>query len=572
MQKTITVSIGGLNFQLEEDAYRHLEDYLGGLRRHFGQQADAADILADFESRIAEQLAPRSSEAPVTLAEVSAITARLGKPEDFDAAAPREIPKAPKKLYRNADDALVGGVCSGLAAYFGWDPVWVRIIFVLFTLLNGIGIGIYLVLWIVVPEAKTTAEKLRMQGEPFTVKNVQDTVRQRVEELKRRDPAAAKAKVEAVLRAPFGVLKEVLGGIGRLLRALLRPIGAIIGVAISIGASLGAAGLIFLLVTLLFNVSSPYIDPVVAALPRTAWYYLGLWSAFFVLFVPLVLLLELSSALISGRLRFPKAAAVGLVCLWVVSAGVAASSAFRLAPEIEARVAQDPRLQTTYQEFSVNDFDRLTAGGALRVTVATGRPAGVTVTGPAEAVASLYLNQTANGIEIGRDWKRRFCLFCHGSGELEVQVSVPSLSYLSASGATNVRFDSVQDRDIEIRLSGASRMEAQTSGANQTLHLSGASRLKLSGLSAQLTASLSGASRLDAGNLNAGSAQLELSGASYTDLGELRQLSVNASGASRVLYAGSPVVEKHLSGASHVTAKGAVPKQPGLPELPVETD
>lgn len=554
MQKTVTISIGGLSFQLEEDAYRHLEAYLEGLKRHFAASVDAPDIVADFEARISEKLAERGGRGPVTLTEVSAITDSLGRPEDFDAAPARGEQKAPKKLYRNPDDALLGGVCSGLSAYLGWDAVWVRLIFVLFTLANGFGVALYLILWIIVPEAKTPSEKLRMQGEPFTVKNVQDAVKQRVEEIKRRDPEQVRSKATALLRAPFDALKKLLGFLGKALRAVVRPLGAIVGVAVAIGAAGAMAGLVFVLVVLLFGLSSPYVDPVISSLARNTWYYLGLWSVFFLAFLPVLFLFQLAAALVSGKWLLPKAAALGLVAVWIVSGGVAAAAALQLGPEIEQRVAQDPRYQTATREFAVDAFDRLSVGGAARLTVAAGEPARVVATGPAGAIGELELTQQGNEVKIRHTWKEQFCLFCREDA-VTLQVTVPELTYLELSGASRAQFDSPVENALELKLSGASRAELEAGGGNLKADLSGASRLSLSGFAEQLSATLSGASRIEAPQADLFGATLQLSGASRADLGEVQLLTVNASGASRIYYAGSPEIEQRLSGASKVLPK-----------------
>lgn len=556
MQKTVTISIGGLSFQLEEDAYRRLEDYLEALKRHFSASADAGDIVADFEARIAEKLSERTGTGPVTLAEVSAITESLGRPEDFDAAPERGEQKASKKFYRNPDDALLGGVCSGLGAYLGWDAVWVRLIFVLFTLANGFGVALYLVLWIIVPEAKTPAEKLRMQGEPFTVKNVQETVKQRVEEIKRRDPEQAKAKAAALLRAPFEALRKLLGFLGKALRAIVRPLGAVIGVAVAIGTAGAMAGLVFVLVVLLFGLSSPYVDPVISSLAKDSWYYLGLWSVFFLVFLPVLFLFQMAAALISGKWLFPKATALGLAAVWIVSGGMAAAAALQLGPEIEQRMAQDPRYQTTTRELKVDAFDRLSLGGAARLTVTLGSPARVVATGPAGAVGELELIQQGTDVKISRAFREHFCLFCREDA-VTIQVTVPELSYLELSGASRAQFDSPVEGTLELKLSGASRAELEAGGGNLKANLSGSSRLTLSGFAERLDATLSGASRIEAAQSDVFEASLRLSGASRANLGEVQVLTVDASGASRVYYSGSPEIEQRLSGASKVTPKDA---------------
>jgi phage shock protein PspC (stress-responsive transcriptional regulator) len=87
------------------------------------------------------------------------------------------VPKTTRKLYRNPDDKIIFGVCSGLAAYFGMDVVFVRLLFIAVTLMGGSGILIYLILFIIMPEAKTTTEKMSMRGEPITLSGIVEQIK-----------------------------------------------------------------------------------------------------------------------------------------------------------------------------------------------------------------------------------------------------------------------------------------------------------------------------------------------------------------------------------------------------------
>lgn len=189
MNKTITVNIGGRVFNIEEDAYELLHTYLMQLRERFSSTEGSDEILADIEVRIAELLEEylKVQRTVVTPEDINRIISTMGRPEDYgseteDEPAAHKVPS--RKVFRDPDDRVIGGVASGLSHFLGWDPLVLRILFVIFTIAGFTAIPAYIILWIVIPEAKTTAEKLKMRGERINVDNISKAVNEGYESMK----------------------------------------------------------------------------------------------------------------------------------------------------------------------------------------------------------------------------------------------------------------------------------------------------------------------------------------------------------------------------------------------------
>ena len=198
MKKTFTINISGSVFHIDDDAFEKLQKYLHMLNKHFGIAVEGQEILQDIEARIAELFIEKTGNKAevITDAMVDEVIARMGKPEDFmepgeeqekakdEAAYQDSDQKLRRRLYRDGDSRVLGGVCSGMGAYFNIDMVIMRVIFILlFFLMGPFNILLYLILWIVVPKAKTTAQRLEMRGKEATVSNIEKSIREEVNEV-----------------------------------------------------------------------------------------------------------------------------------------------------------------------------------------------------------------------------------------------------------------------------------------------------------------------------------------------------------------------------------------------------
>jgi len=193
MKITLSVNLGGYSFNIDEDAYDEMRAYLKSLEIWFAQEESSGEILNDIEARIAELFRAKLSDYKqvITIEDVKSVISVLGTPEDIagkneEGKGGRAGAPGTHRMYRDPDKRLLGGVCAGMAAYWHTEPLVVRIIFLALVFAGGMGLLIYLILWIVLPEARTTAQKIEMRGEPVDIHNIKESVKREFEEVRKK--------------------------------------------------------------------------------------------------------------------------------------------------------------------------------------------------------------------------------------------------------------------------------------------------------------------------------------------------------------------------------------------------
>jgi len=197
MKKVVKVSIGNIAFTIDEDGYNLVKRYLENINDHYYAKENGNEIIEGIEERMAELITERcGSDTVVSQAVIQEVISILGRPVDFDEADTTDRIRLKKKLYRDGNNKVLGGVCSGLAAYFNIDVVPIRIAFVVLLLVfSSIGwvsfvrmgdfhipsaefiLLTYIVLWIIIPKARTVEQRYAMHGEPVDLSNIQESVR-----------------------------------------------------------------------------------------------------------------------------------------------------------------------------------------------------------------------------------------------------------------------------------------------------------------------------------------------------------------------------------------------------------
>ena len=192
MKITVSVNLGGYSFNIDEDAYSELKRYLKNLEIHFAGEESSSEILSDIEARMAELFRVRLTgyKQVITISDVNEVVAIMGNPEDIsdnEGPSPKEKFSTPgaHRMYRDPDKRIIGGVCAGMGAYWDIEPWIIRVIFLALAIAGGLGILVYLVLYVVLPEAKTTAQKIEMKGDPVNIHNITESVKKEFENVRK---------------------------------------------------------------------------------------------------------------------------------------------------------------------------------------------------------------------------------------------------------------------------------------------------------------------------------------------------------------------------------------------------
>lgn len=557
MKKTISISLGGFSFQIEEDAYTKLETYLKEVQTHFSSYPDASEIVSDMESRIAEHFQSKLQGSNiVTQPLVEELILVMGKAEEFgDTPNTQNTSKEEssqsgfgKKLFRNPEDVIIAGVASGVAAYLGVEPVWIRLIFGLSIFFGGFGILLYIILWVIVPEAKTDTEKMQMRGEPINLKNVESMVKERVEEIKKKDSSSLKK----VLSAPFKIAGVILGGLGNFFSQLFPFIFRIVGVVISIAMSVALAGLVFVAVSLLINPSSPYIGFPLNEVAFGLNYYVLVVSAFFVVFVPLLFLTLLGTSLVALKSSFGKMTGFSLLGLWFVALGLFLSLGLKHGPQIENTLKNSAYFKTENQLWDLKDFDKISLDSNIQANIHPALEYKVETTGTQSDLENLKVFVENGTLKSETTFKNKFCIFCR-THKIVFEIYMPKLSAIQGQGASNIKIDpGFKPEAFNLDLSGASRAEINIETQKLFVKLSGASKVYALGIASTTEFQLSGASRAEVENMEIVDAKAKLSGASRVSFGDLNTLQAQLSGASKITYKSANAIQESTSGASKV--------------------
>lgn len=274
MNKTVSINLGGFFFHIDEDAYQKLNRYFDAIKRSLSPDGKE-EIMSDIEGRISELLSEKlmSEKQVVGIKEIDEVIAVMGQPEDYkideDGSENKQqtyytpnydLPPT-RKFYRDGDRNIIAGVCAGVAHYFRIDPLWIRIIFVITLFISfGTTLFVYILLWILIPKAITTTEKLEMTGEPINISNIEKKVKEEIDNISSKlhnvdyDRLGANAKSGA---------EKIGSGIGNVFMAIFKGIAKVLGALITVTAAVALGSLIITFFVMLFTSGlndAPFFD------------------------------------------------------------------------------------------------------------------------------------------------------------------------------------------------------------------------------------------------------------------------------------------------------------------------
>lgn len=376
MNKTVNINLGGMFFHIDEDAYQKLSRYFEAIKRSLNNSTGQDEIIKDIEMRIAEIISEKHAhdKQVINSREVDEVITIMGQPEDYrieddgqpaaSASFDNVGQKRMKKLYRDTEKGMVGGVATGLGHYFGIDAVWIKILFLIFVFAGfGTGIIAYFVLWIVTPAAQTTAEKLEMRGEPVNISNIEKKVREEFENVSDKFKNANYGQMGTQAKTGAErVANNILDVLGRIFKAFAKVLGALMVVFC-------AFMLISGFISLFTLGSSTFIDvPWHKYAEAVNYTDMPLWLVatlgFLALGIPTFFLLILGLKLLVSNLKsIGNIAKYTLLALWLISVGILIVLGVKQATEIgyegmtvEKQVINVKPNDTLHVKFRYNDY------------------------------------------------------------------------------------------------------------------------------------------------------------------------------------------------------------------------
>ena len=376
MNKTISINLGGYFFHIDEDAYQKLSRYFDAIKRSLSYEG-RDEIIKDIESRIAELFQERlqNEKQVVGIKEIDEVISIMGQPEDHkidentssnynsDFSSTRSYSNT-RKLYRDKDNSMLGGVISGLGHYLGIDPLWLRIIMVILFFGFGTGLLIYIILWILVPEAITNNQKLEMKGEPINISNIEKKVKEGFDDITGKINNLDHQKIANTAKSGAN---QVASTIGDLFLTIFKAFAKIIGAFMMFFSSMALLGITIASIIMIF--SSSLSDKMKFNFMDTPFdsdvpFWLQGILLLFTVGIPFLFLIILGLKLLLNNMK-PMANYVkyGLIAIWVIALSASIYLGIQQAKQVgfKGKVVQKEYLNiqstdTLFIKMEINDF------------------------------------------------------------------------------------------------------------------------------------------------------------------------------------------------------------------------
>ncbi len=558
MKKALQISIAQTLFTIEEDAFAVLDSYLAKVKAHFASTAECDEIVADIESRIAEQLL-ESKHKVITLPTVETVLKAMGGVEEFgdEPASAHSAPpeSAKKRLYRSSDDVLIAGVASGIATYIGIDPLWTRIAFFVLALFNGLGVLLYLILWFVMPEAKTASQKLEMTGSPVNLATLSETVKERVSEISEDKHGV----LRRIISAPFKLMRAIFSFLYRVLVPLLR-VG--FGLVLVLGAMAALVGIMVASGFLLSGNALIADDIPVEALAPGVFFFVGTLGAILAALIPAVYVLIAGIALVFKKSYLTAPVGFGMLGVWLVSLVVVAFSGARIADNYQTFVRNSPAYEVSTTPIPIdNNFSKLAIEDGVDVVLRESNSVALTAEGRAKDIDRIR-TRVENGtliIERAPRVREQACIFCFDNGDavtltLDAHAGIDGISIKHGS---SLAAEKLTTDALDVSIENGSRAEIHVDADSFTGTVLHGSSLELTGDALALAISVENGSRFDGSDFTAGKSTLKAAHGSRIDLQATGSLEIdleNSSSAYAQILGGA--LDARLLHGSELEARG----------------
>ncbi|HEY4506680.1 MAG TPA: DUF2807 domain-containing protein [Candidatus Paceibacterota bacterium] len=548
MNEIITATIAKQLFQIEKEAYEKLANYLDSIRQKFASHPDKEDIVFDIEFGIAEHL--KNKSGVISNEDINKVITEMGQPEDID-----EDPSSPKqeqnkthdtakKLYRNTEDQVIAGVSSGIATYLKIDPLIIRMIFVVSLFAGGAGVIVYLITWVVLPEAKTPAEKLQMSGKAVTVESVREMAEKGVEKIR---------KHSGLIKKIGHVINLIITGIAKFfIRGLFPLIRVFIGVIIMVVAVAVLFALLAAFFVILFNINSPLVDAPFLQSLRHSLFYAVLLLGLIVSFIPILFLSFLAKIIITNKNRIARSIGLTLLGVWIA----AVITGLAVAPRVISDYKEFTETSIDYQQVSrtiqLPEFKSISASSSTMITITQGTSQEVLVSGRNNNIDKIIFEVVEGNLNIKRQSKVRICIFCSISSP-EIKIKIPDLRSLELSNSSSAVVSDYQFKNLNLVSENSSRITLNNIRAGSIKsEIKNSSRITANGKTDSLDVITTNSSSFRGYELIANTVKASSRNSSRIQVQAVRTLEASAQNSSVVEYMGTPDLTEDSTSSSRI--------------------
>ncbi len=549
MKKTFTVNLNSVVFNIDDDAYEVLKKYLADVAAHFSSEEEKEDIMADIEARIAELFSEKITQNKnvITVEDVREVIGIMGTPSQFsdeeetsaENASKSEKKKRVRRFYRDPENAILGGVAGGLSAYIGLDVTIIRIILILLVFIGfGLLIPVYLVVWIITPEAITPSQRLEMQGEDITIDNIKsefDNARTYVQSENFKN--SARTVGQRLGQIFKWIVKIVLGFVG----AILSFVGIILLIVL-------IPMLILALCTpfAFFDMMQDFIPGITVLQPENP--IMLLISLILLVGCPIFLVIYWIIRLATGRKTQSRTTFWVTLVLWLTGIfmfiSVGTKTAIQYKNDNQEWVINHHTGSMVKENRGIPSYSAVCVKGNFKIVIEDHFSENILLKGDSEflpyvqtEVRDSTLFIYANGIDL--------------EAPVRIELGVDKLTELNVEGATFVKTKgALAVENLSCAMQGVAKADINILAGN-TLDfvLEGVSDLKVQGMCENVYFKASGVSRIRAGELKASNTNIKVEGFSSADVYASERFDGTANGFARIDCTGNPIIQTKVTEA-----------------------